>query len=61
MKMFLPLSGHKMAFCLFFPDVFRDKSKTLAKLSGTLMGILQDLICMTELYMSDKKMLETGK
>lgn len=60
MKMFLSLPGHKVVFCLFFPATFRSKDETLihwrmmAKLSGTSMKVFQDLIYMTELYMSDE-------
>lgn len=58
--MVLSLSGHKVVFSMFFPATFRSKDKTLvpqrmmAKLSGTLMEVSQDLIYVTELYMSDK-------
>lgn len=54
MKMFLPLSEHKITFCLgfllfvCFGSAFRGKGKTLfawrmtAKLSGTLIEVCQD-------------------
>jgi len=54
LKMFLPLSEHKITFCLgfllfvCFGSAFRGKGKTLfawrmtAKLSGTLIEVCQD-------------------
>lgn len=58
-KTFLPLPGHKVV-CSLFPGTSRGKDETLlpwrmmAKLSGTLMEVFQDLISVTELYMSDE-------